>query len=1260
MSVATAVGVLDEPPEAMDFSLMFGAAASDVQQHPLRSPLRSSRPAPGPSIACALDGAHPVLLLKHGAPVPTVDFGDVAPKTTEKRILVLHNDSTRTQRVDLRPTSIDKRDALRVYPTSMELEPGGSREMEISWAPITAGAKMSKKLDFMWNGGSSALKVELRGVCAKSASVAAKVAPAISTVATKKAGGASASSAKPLAPVRDTNVIAAAPRVGPASAADLEAVRAPSAAKPWQAAREERASVAAAAADVVFAPARLLARLPTATPAAALPPASPAQADAEAVAAQDAESMLIDFGTGSPAVPLGASVDPLADALAAAADARSMILGIVSPPPPPADAAAEAEAAFLGANMERFNALRGALRAEDADDAFESARESLRSSPRPEESSRGEDESMRAEYESAEEDNGDHARALAQLASAAFAASPPKPPKPPPATPLGGEADADAGAPLEASASSRLLDFSSSFGAGASRAPRPFRPAAPVPQPAPSAPVPPPPSDAKAPNVTRRAVALSKPMTKPMSKPMSKPAIAPATVAEPTAVEPAATVVAEPPAAAEASGAGIVPGRPLKLSRKPALLAAAPAAAPAAATGAATGAALAPSASSGGADALGAYYDDNWREKRTTAYATWINFALTEQYLAPATDAAGAVAGEAAAGGAAMGGSSERQRMSLRELEVGLQQASLRAKMARLLRSPEVRMPLVRIEQQVQEDIIAVRPTLNLTADVGLRTHLLKLLDCYNPVWLRMGVEALIGETAPGGPADTAALRRFVDKRVLTAGKAPAPAWVAKEGTHFEEAAKKAAAHALGHQHRAIVRRVLALIWLLDHAKRARLLRADPCLFRPRLVVRSSRQLANEFSKHFLSGGIGDINRHLGTLGVKLLHEQTPLDEYDFTIAKGLGAELRDGVRLCKLVDLCTAQLVAAAAGEGGEGAVATAASEGGITALTLVPAENLSRKTHNARLALQRMAGCGLLAGLDGLEGDAARLGAELKARADLVVKGHTEATLDVLWGLISKGVMPRLAPTRSVQREVERAHKIAKRTHGAVVLPGAQYASAADADVSVRLNAWLAAVCAARGLRLLDVGRALQDGVALCLVLRHYLPAEALATAPSDACAAAPALPTDDELPALARASHAAALEGRSLSGASLRAAEERLAAVAAAVAALGCVPPLVGPTDAHGCGPDEHVSSLYLACLFGRLTQVGQQASAASALQGAWRNRHLHVNMRTMLRRALMAARVQQLWRAKRRAAYARFTLDARRAPTRPPLDQGGRRA
>ena len=94
----------------------------------------------------------------------------------------------------------------------------------------------------------------------------------------------------------------------------------------------------------------------------------------------------------------------------------------------------------------------------------------------------------------------------------------------------------------------------------------------------------------------------------------------------------------------------------------------------------------------------------------------------------------------------------DRERR-LRELEAGLQQAALRAKMARLLRSPEVRTPLARIEQQISEGLIGVRPTLNLTADVGLRNQLLQLLDCYNPIWLRLGLEALMGEAAPGGPA---------------------------------------------------------------------------------------------------------------------------------------------------------------------------------------------------------------------------------------------------------------------------------------------------------------------------------------------------------------------------------------------------------------------------------------------------------------------------------------------------------------------------
>lgn len=49
--------------------------------------------------------------------------------------------------------------------------------------------------------------------------------------------------------------------------------------------------------------------------------------------------------------------------------------------------------------------------------------------------------------------------------------------------------------------------------------------------------------------------------------------------------------------------------------------------------------------------------------------------------------------------------------------------------------------------------------------------------------------------------------------------------------------------------------------------------------------------------------GEGDIIRHLLFMGYSVLHIQAPLDEYDFTV-NNLAVDLRDGVRLCRLVDL--------------------------------------------------------------------------------------------------------------------------------------------------------------------------------------------------------------------------------------------------------------------------------------------------------------------------------------------------------------------
>ena len=70
-------------------------------------------------------------------------------------------------------------------------------------------------------------------------------------------------------------------------------------------------------------------------------------------------------------------------------------------------------------------------------------------------------------------------------------------------------------------------------------------------------------------------------------------------------------------------------------------------------------------------------------------------------------------------------------------------------------------------------------PKLALASQVGLRDNLLGMLSCYNPLWLRLALEAVSGEMlAPGHtPDDVVALRRFADRRVLSA-RAGGAGWV--------------------------------------------------------------------------------------------------------------------------------------------------------------------------------------------------------------------------------------------------------------------------------------------------------------------------------------------------------------------------------------------------------------------------------------------------------------------------------------------------
>ena len=213
--------------------------------------------------------------------------------------------------------------------------------------------------------------------------------------------------------------------------------------------------------------------------------------------------------------------------------------------------------------------------------------------------------------------------------------------------------------------------------------------------------------------------------------------------------------------------------------------------------------------------------------------ATWMNFVFAPG--GSASDTIGCVG----------------SALSLHAVEQQRQETVLRARMAMLLRGPELGPLLFKVSQQVEDNFLRVRPPLNLTADVGLRDGLLSLLGCYSPVWLRLGLEAVTLESAPphGAESEALVLRRFADHRVLQApavqlfnpnpnpdpnpnpnpdpnpnpNQAPAVQLSPPSGRHADEIARRAHARALDASHKLILKRVLCTILLLDQAKEARL-----------------------------------------------------------------------------------------------------------------------------------------------------------------------------------------------------------------------------------------------------------------------------------------------------------------------------------------------------------------------------------------------------------------------------------------------------
>ncbi|KAI5730298.1 hypothetical protein M8J76_012171 [Diaphorina citri] len=291
---------------------------------------------------------------------------------------------------------------------------------------------------------------------------------------------------------------------------------------------------------------------------------------------------------------------------------------------------------------------------------------------------------------------------------------------------------------------------------------------------------------------------------------------------------------------------------------------------------------------------------------------------------------------------------------------------ALRKAAFQLFRSASMSPVLSKLSWHISKNLIEVRKDRDLHLDQGLQQKVISLLLCYNPLWLRIGLEAVYGCTVPlHHNNDVLGLTSFMRKHLVN------DPYTRKQHSHpkvpnlmdasFADAMKKF-----------ILRKFLMVVYFLDRAKSTKLIRHDPCLFNKKSKYKDSAQLVIEFSRDLISGG--DILRHLRTIGYLLEHKQTFLNEFDFSTKSLL--DLRDGVRLARAMEIILHQKF--------------------LTKRLRAPAISRLQKVHNVEISISALQD----AGYD-IQDD---------ITAKDIADGHREKTLSLLWQIIYKFQAPRI----------------------------------------------------------------------------------------------------------------------------------------------------------------------------------------------------------------------------------------------------------
>jgi len=416
---------------------------------------------------------------------------------------------------------------------------------------------------------------------------------------------------------------------------------------------------------------------------------------------------------------------------------------------------------------------------------------------------------------------------------------------------------------------------------------------------------------------------------------------------------------------------------------------------------------------------------------------------------------------------------------------------------------PEVGVIMREVESRIERKLIRLKSDGGIfLRDLAMKQDFIKNLSAVNTFWLKLAVDAVMGDTMrwqPQNPKECAAecvakLFRVIELEIdygLGEFSCQPPF-----ADGYENALNDC-----------VLQRILLLVLLLDRAQSKRNHPKAPKLF----IIESSVKSTKVLAENLLTAscyGEGDIMRNLQKAGFVLSYEQTPISEYDFTV-KNLAIDLRDGVRLCQLIQTLEKDVTFASINKKSQSVI----EHHSLLSECTFPAKTRDDKLKNVRLALNAAKDvCNVT-----LPGAWSRI-----SPAD-IVDGVREATCGILWAMMThytsgcgSAVLPRnmlakeilnkngkLPNTSILDREVKQLSLKAMRSGNNAIAVASRPNGMPRCGTEALLLAWAKACCAKVSIRCnattspsvytiqcTNLGSDFADGRVLLAILRTYAP--------------------------------------------------------------------------------------------------------------------------------------------------------------------------